>query len=182
MAKYTPTPEDQDLGGFELIPEGKYYAALDSPEEQLNEEQQKEREGQPDTNFPLGRIRVPFKVSRGDHANSPVSLFINIRFSKGITDYLAVIKASGLADTIAKKYDLPSIDDGWDEKVIQSRKLFNELRTVFPGNEVQINVKHRAYKNKNDEERTAANITSVEPATGSPPAETGGPESAGDWE
>ena len=109
-------------------------------------------------------------------------MFINIRFSKGITDYLAVIKASGLADTIAKKYDLPSIDDGWDEKVIQSRKLFNELRTVFPGNEVQINVKHRAYKNKNDEERTAANITSVEPATGSPPAETGGPESAGDWE
>ena len=66
MAEYTPTPEDQDLGGFELIPEGKYYAALDSPEEQLNEEQQKEREGQPDTNFPLGRIRVPFKVSRGD--------------------------------------------------------------------------------------------------------------------
>ena len=184
--KYTPTPDGQELGGFTQLPANRYTFVLDAPEEQP-------KKGETLTGKetgPIERVRIPFKVNRGEYAGQPIAFFAGLSFPRGMQDYLKIIAASGAAEKLSKSYGLPPIAEGWDDSVIKSRKLFNALRTVLPGLEVDGDVKQRSYEvivdeaSGKKETRTNSNIVAVyPPAGGIPKAASGGETKAPseDW-
>jgi hypothetical protein len=168
MSKVIPTPETEELGGFSVPSEGEHIAALLEPVEMgLSEEDQQKREGMSDTelrNIRVDAILLSASISRGDDTGGRASLYCGLTKPQGQKNFLRFIAGTGLASTLEQKYpDLGPIEQGWEESIITSRRFFNELKSLFPGHEVSITIKHRT-----GDRGTFANIVKVAPLTGNP--------------
>jgi hypothetical protein len=139
MSKIMPSAPDEDLGGFSVPPDGDYVAALLEPEEKGMDEADQNKSEAELKGVPVKAILLFAQISRGEYVNSRTSLYCGLTKEKGQMNFLRFIAGTGLAPTIEAKYpDLGPIEQGWDDRVITSRKFFNELRTIFPGHEVNI--------------------------------------------
>jgi len=173
------TPTKDKVGGFELPPEGVWEAAVQVVEETFrSEEERAEFDALSDAEkkkAPVNRIRVQFGLLEGEGEGLPVSHFFSLRGKKGMADLLKLLYVTGVHKAIEKKYGLPPIEEGWEDNVIRSRKMLNELSTSLVGATCKVEIEHIE---RND--RVFANIVDfLESGSAGPKVESGEEEDEG---
>jgi len=170
------TPTKDKVGGFELPPEGIWEATVQVVEETFrNEEERAEFDALSPAErkkTPVNRIRVQFALLEGEGEGLPVSHFFSLRGRKGMADLLKLLYVTGIHKAIEKKYGLPSIEEGWEDNVIRSRKMLNELSTSLVGATCKVEIEHIER-----DDRVFANIVDfLEGGSVPPKVESGGEE------
>ena len=167
------TPTKDKIGGFEIPPEGIWSAAVQVVEEVFRtEEERAQFESLSDAEkkkAPVGRMRVQFGLLEGEGEGLPISHFFSLKGRKGMADLLKLLYVTGVHKVIEKKYGLPPIEEGWEDTVIRSRKMLNELQTSLVGAVCRVEIEHTE---RND--RIFANIVDFHPAENVPGAGGGG--------
>ena len=147
--KVTPRSKDEEIGGFSIPEEGKWLAVVSGVENFVRESEEEQEKR-------VNRYRIQFQLLEGPSEGASVSAFFNMMTSAvgPKMDLLRLIEASGIADTIAKKYSFPPIQEGWEDTILESKRLLNELSSTLVGKKLYVTIKHV----KSSDGRTFANI------------------------